>query len=410
LRTLLLLLAVLALLCVSVSAFNPYDADDDTDDVVSGETPQTATVQCVKDPATGEEKCESTVAASAVLDDAELTRKIEEAEAARAAEQAAKEEKQRKRHEDYQREREAKREQKRKRQEQEKKDNEKHGPKTDDYQIKAPLKKLRMDYYRYFGVERDASKLAIRKKANEKAVANHPDNCGTTKCKEEMIIINQARDVLLNDETREQYDFLLRWGFKVYDKDLYDDMLQQYKEDPGNMPDGFDDDFYDPSLDPYESMLLTEESAGWLLLLTGAVTLGLMALPVMKAWENRGSAEARKAQAKKDMLAAQSKGKEAMSSLKKKAEKFTGDRTVKRFTEGASPSPQASPKSASGSGPARPASASPKAATTATGTVAILCCIALLALVTPVAAVEEQSYYSLLDVAVGVEGAALKKA
>jgi hypothetical protein len=321
---LLLVVAVLALLCVSVTAFNPYSDDDD---VGSGSAPETTTLSCTKDPKTGEEHCESI--AKNVMNEEELEAKIVAAEAEREAIATAKAAAKAERDAKYQAEREAKREARRVKDEAHREEQQKKkGPSQDDYKIKAPLKKLKVDYYRYFGVERDAGKLKIRKAANNMALLNHPDKCATSVCKEAMIVINQARDVLLDDETRAEYDFLLSFGFKIYDKDLYVDMLKQYKEDPTNMPTDWEGVSH-PSSD-YSNMDLSPEAAGWLLAFTGALTLAMIAWPVIKFYEKSQNADAKKAAQKKEMLAAQARVKAEMASLKKKQDsKFTGERVKK---------------------------------------------------------------------------------
>lgn len=328
-----LLVAVLALLCVStVSGFNPYE---DEDDVGTGSAPSTSTLTCVVDPATGEEKCESI--AKQVMDDAELEERVAAAEAEREETMRLKAEARAAYNAEKYAEREARKEQKRKEAEkraekaaQDAEGKQKKGPNQDDYKIKEPLKKLRMDYYRFFGVERDDSKLKIRKNVNAMAVANHPDKCDTVKCREAMVVINQARDVLLNDETRAEYDFLLRFGFKVYDKDLYADMKKQFEEDPNNMPNGFNDDYHDPESD-FSTMNVTAEGAGWILLFTGLITAAMVAWPIVKFWEKTTNADAKKAAAKKALLEAQQRAKMEMGSSKKKTERFTGERVPKRF-------------------------------------------------------------------------------
>jgi curved DNA-binding protein CbpA len=326
---------VLALLCLSsVSAFNPYS---DEDDVGSGSVPSTSTLECTVDPATGEETCTSI--AKVVMDDAELEARVAAAEAEREETARIKAEARAKYEAERYAEREQKKEQKRREAEKREKalnnqeDGKKKGPSQDDYKIKAPLKKLKVDYYKFFGVERDATKLAIRKNVNAMAVANHPDKCDTVDCREKMVVINQARDVLLNDETRAEYDFLLRFGFKIYDKELYEDMKKQYEEDPDNMPNGFPEDAIHPESD-FSVMNVTAEGAGWILLFTGLITAGMLALPVYKFWVKSQSAEAKKAAQKKVLLEAQQRAKmEASSSSKKKAERYTGERSAKRFNE-----------------------------------------------------------------------------
>jgi hypothetical protein len=167
-------------------------------------------------------------------------------------------------------------------------------------------------------------------------------------------------------------------------------------------------------------MDLTEESAGWLLLLTGSVTMALLAWPVVKFWEKSLGDEKKKELLKKGLQSSIAKGKMSLESQKKKTEKFTGERVAKRFDNGteaspsptASASPSASPKfSLNGPKTTLPASTSSNKAKSgrAAAAVTILALVGLLALVAPVLA-SEVSYYDILEVAAGAEGAALKKA
>lgn len=170
-------------------------------------------------------------------------------------------------------------------------------------------------------------------------------------------------------------------------------------------------------------MDLTEESAGWLLLLTGSVTMALLAWPIVKFWEKSLGDEKKKELLKKGLQSSIAKGKMQLESQKKKTEKFTGERGVKRFGDNssdaaASPSPSASPSASpkfSLNGPKTTLPSSSNKGGRATATVTLLALVGLLALVAPVIASAasadfEVSYYDLLEVAVNAEGAALKKA
>lgn len=418
----LLCLLFLGLLCSSILAFNPHDADEG-DEAGSGSAPSTSTLRCAVDPATGAERCESE-ATLHVPDEAELARKVEEAEAERLATQKRKAEARAQRIAREEEEKAARRAKREAEAERSKAEHEEKKQKrsADDYKLSDPLKKLKVNYYRFFGVEADTPKLRIRKAANTMALENHPDKCPTQVCKDRMLVINQARDVLLDDATRAEYDFLLRWGFKVYDKELYDDIYELYQEGrEDEIPHGFDDDAFDPSSD-YSSMNVSAEGAGWLLLLCGGLTLAMLAWPVVKFWEKRGDAEARRVALKNQMLAAKHKGAQALS-IKKKTERFTGDRTVKRFVDdkpqqspkgaakaSASPSPSPSPKSANG--PSTATGLQRRASPVATSSVALLCVLGLLCLVPFAAQAEETtvSYYELLEVSSGVDALGLKKA
>jgi len=88
--------------------------------------------------------------------------------------------------------------------------------------------------------------------------------------------------MLLDDEKRAQYDFLLSFGFRVWDADLYRSVKADF--DAGEeIETGWGEyEGYDPATDPYESMQLMESSAGWLLKVCGGVTLALLAWPVAK--------------------------------------------------------------------------------------------------------------------------------
>ena len=135
---------------------------------------------------------------------------------------------------------------------------------------------------------------------------------------------------MLSDEKRPKYDFLLNFGFKVYDEELYNDVKKDFDAGEEIVGGWGEDHPGDPSSD-FSTMQLSEEAAGWVLLFTGAITAALLAWPVWKFWEDRQSAEAKKLALKKGLQNSLAKGQEKMNSMKKKTEKFTGEKTVKRF-------------------------------------------------------------------------------
>lgn len=134
--------------------------------------------------------------------------------------------------------------------------------------------------------------------------------------------------MLLSDEKRPKYDFLLNFGFKVFDEELYNDVKKDF--DAGEEIVGGWGEDRDPSSD-FSTMQLSEEAAGWVLLFCGSVAAALLAWPVWKFWEARQGSEAKKLLLKKNLQSSLSKGQEKMASMKKKTEKFTGEKTVKRF-------------------------------------------------------------------------------
>lgn len=231
--SLLLLLAVASLLLLQARAFNPYEEEDDSG---AGSVPSTSTLACSKNEA-GEEVCES-IAKRDVPDEEVLEARVAAAEAEKLAVAEAKAKARAERNARLDAEKAARRAERQKAADAKKATADQEKKHHDLYEkstLAEPIKKMKVNYYKFFGVEQDAKKLHIRKVANNLALANHPDKCpdrDDAKCiasrKEKMIIINEAREVLLDDERRDKYDFLLNFGFKVYDEELYKDVKADY--------------------------------------------------------------------------------------------------------------------------------------------------------------------------------------
>lgn len=450
----LLLVSLASPLSLSVSAFSPYDT---ADDIVSGEVPQTSTLECTTDPATGEQVCTSV--ASTVPDEEEIALKAERLEREREERQAAKEAARKARQEKLDAEREAKRLKRQQEAEKRRKAEEEGTAQNDGKQrhdkdhsggskLNPIIKRMKISYYKFFGVDEDAPKLKIRKAANQMALESHPDKCPDrhdAKCiasrKEKMIIINEAREVLLNDEKRAKYDMLLNFGFKVYDEELYEDIKYQLDNDLEVDVGWWENEGYDPSTDPFESMDLTEESAGWILLGCAPILAGFIIWPLVKFWDGGLDAAKRKEKLLASMKQSKKIGEQVVS-MKKKTERYTGDKTIKRFApvEKEKAPTQPERKAANGSTSngthsdgtsSNPSSSNKKnndfglrnRTAKSTAAVAILCIIGLFAssassLVAaapsssgnPLVPELHVSYYDLLEVPMDVDARTLKKA
>ena len=74
----------------------------------------------------------------------------------------------------------------------------------------------KLNYYEILGVSPDATKKELKTAYRRMAELHHPDKLKSSDPKlikmatEEMILINEAKDVLFDDESRTKYDFEMR--------------------------------------------------------------------------------------------------------------------------------------------------------------------------------------------------------
>ena len=89
------------------------------------------------------------------------------------------------------------------------------------------------DYYRFLGVERDASDEEIKKAYRKLVMEYHPDrNQDKPGCEELLKDINEAYKVLGNKEKRQQYDLLLQQPYNrhmYYQKDMSDEPVDIFR-------------------------------------------------------------------------------------------------------------------------------------------------------------------------------------
>jgi curved DNA-binding protein CbpA len=89
------------------------------------------------------------------------------------------------------------------------------------------------DYYRILGVPRDSRTLEIKRAFREKAKTMHPDVADeSTAANRQFIILLEAYEVLLNPESRREYDTACRYNFSAVDEWNYRKFLKSRAEDP----------------------------------------------------------------------------------------------------------------------------------------------------------------------------------
>jgi curved DNA-binding protein CbpA len=95
---------------------------------------------------------------------------------------------------------------------------------------------IRIDYYHILGVSRDASNEDIRKAFRQLALRYHPDqNPGNPKESEEKFKeINEAYEVLSDEQKRQHYDHLIGWsGYRrktTVSEDIFEDTFMNSRD------------------------------------------------------------------------------------------------------------------------------------------------------------------------------------
>tara|TARA_B100001758_G_C18381258_1_gene597352 strand:+ start:510 stop:1499 length:990 start_codon:yes stop_codon:yes gene_type:complete len=72
-----------------------------------------------------------------------------------------------------------------------------------------------MDYYEILGIERDATKIDIKKAYHKLAIIWHPDKNNSKEAKSKFQQISEAYQVLYNEDSRTQYDYCGKTDFNI---------------------------------------------------------------------------------------------------------------------------------------------------------------------------------------------------